>query len=160
MCPHSRIFFGPSKTHSKVRVSAAKKQMQATRGDLFPSLSLFAGYGTSYFETNVDEDGNVIPFKTQFNDNQSKFVGAQLNIPITNGWANHSRVKQQKIAYMQAKNNLEIQEQELFKLLKLLIYQVLNLSVVLTLAYSFKKFLIECSKLKGLIRALFFYLSL
>jgi len=113
--------FVPLVKAQEYRVSAAKKQMQAVRGDLFPSLSLFAGYGTSYFETNVDEDGNVIPFKTQFNDNQSKFVGAQLNIPITNGWANHSRVKQQKIAYMQAKNNLEIQEQELFKLLQQLV---------------------------------------
>jgi len=113
--------FVPLVKAQEYRVSAAKKQMQAVRGDLFPSLSLFAGYGTSYFETNVDEDGNVIPFKTQFNDNQSKFVGAQLSIPITNGWANHSRVKQQKIAYMQAKNNLEIQEQELFKLLQQLV---------------------------------------
>ena len=113
--------FVPLVKAQEYRVSAAKKQMQAVRGDLFPSLSLFAGYGTSYFETNVDENGNVIPFKTQFNDNQSKFVGAQLNIPISNGWANHSRVKQQKIAYMQAKNNLEIQEQELFKLLQQLV---------------------------------------
>lgn len=113
--------FVPLVKSQEYRVTAAKKQLQATRGDLFPSLSLFAGYGTSYFETNVDENGNVIPFKTQFNDNQAKFVGAQLNIPISNGWANHSRVKQQKIAYMQAKNNLEIQEQELFQLLQQLV---------------------------------------
>ena len=113
--------FVPLVKAQEYRVTAAKKQMQATRGDLFPSLSLFAGYGTSYFETNVDENGNVIPFKTQFNDNQSKFVGAQLNIPISNGWANHSRVKQQKITYLQAKNNLEIQEQELFQLLQQLV---------------------------------------
>lgn len=113
--------FVPLVKSQEYRVTAAKKQLQATRGDLFPSLSLFAGYGTSYFETNMDENGNVIPFKTQFNDNQSKFVGAQLNIPISNGWANHSRVKQQKIAYMQAKNNLEIQEQELFQLLQQLV---------------------------------------
>ncbi|MEC8832183.1 MAG: TolC family protein [Bacteroidota bacterium] len=113
--------FVPLVKSQEYRVTAAKKQLQATRGSLLPSLALFAGYGTSYFETNVDENGNVIPFKTQFNDNQSKFVGAQLNIPISNGWANHSRVKQQKIAYMQAKNNLEIQEQELFQLLQQLV---------------------------------------
>ncbi|MBO0330858.1 TolC family protein [[Muricauda] lutisoli] len=113
--------FVPLVKSQEYRVTAAKKQLQATRGGLFPSLALFAGYGTSYFETNVDENGNVIPFRTQFNDNQSKFVGAQLNIPISNGWTNHSRVKQQKIAYMQAKNNLEIQEQELFQLLQQLV---------------------------------------
>ncbi|NDV14686.1 TolC family protein [Muricauda sp. TY007] len=113
--------FVPLVKSQEYRVTAAKKQLQATRGGLFPSLALFAGYGTSYFETNVDENGNVIPFRTQFNDNQSKFVGAQLNIPISNGWANHSQVKQQKIAYLQAKNNLEIQEQELFQLLQQLV---------------------------------------
>ncbi|WP_421802070.1 TolC family protein [Flagellimonas sp.] len=113
--------FVPLVKSQEYRVTAAKKQLQATRGGLFPSLSLFAGYGTSYFETNVDENGNVIPFRTQFSDNTSKFVGAQLNIPISNGWSNHSRVKQQKIAYMQAKNNLEIQEQELFQLLQQLV---------------------------------------
>tara|TARA_R110002096_G_scaffold12996_10_gene46480 strand:- start:1434 stop:2798 length:1365 start_codon:yes stop_codon:yes gene_type:complete len=113
--------FVPLVKSQEYRVTAAKKQLQATRGGLFPSLSLFAGYGTGYFETNVDENGNVIPFRTQFSDNTSKFVGAQLNIPISNGWSNHSRVKQQKIAYMQAKNNLEIQEQELFQLLQQLV---------------------------------------
>jgi len=113
--------FVPLVKSQEYRVTAAKKQLQATRGGLFPSLSLFAGYGTSYFETNVDENGNVIPFRTQFSDNTSKFVGAQLNIPISNGWSNHSRVKQRKIAYMQAKNNLEIQEQELFQLLQQLV---------------------------------------
>jgi len=113
--------FVPLVKSQEYRVTAAKKQLQATRGGLFPSLSLFVAYGTSYFETNVDENGNVIPFRTQFSDNTSKFVGAQLNIPISNGWSNHSRVKQQKIAYMQAKNNLEIQEQELFQLLQQLV---------------------------------------
>jgi outer membrane protein TolC len=113
--------FVPLVKSQEYRVTAAKKQLHATRGSLFPSLSLVAGYGTSYFETNVDENGNVIPFKTQFNDNTSKFVGAQLNIPISNGWSAHSRAKQQKIAYMQAKNNLEIQEQELFKLIQQLV---------------------------------------
>lgn len=113
--------FVPLVKSQEYRVSAAKKQLQATRGTLYPSLSLTAGYGTSYFETNVDENGNVIPFKTQFDDNASKYMGAQLNIPISNGWSAHSRVKQQKIAYLQEKNNLEIQEQELFKLLQQLV---------------------------------------
>ncbi len=113
--------FVPLVKSQEYRVSAAKKQMQATRGGLFPSLSLVAGYGTSYFETNTDDDGNIIPFRSQFKDNTSKFVGAELSIPISNGWANHSRVKQQKIAYLQAKNNLEIQEQELFQLIQQLV---------------------------------------
>ncbi len=121
--------FVPLVKSQEYRVSAAKKQLQATRGTLYPSLSLTAGYGTSYFETNVDENGNIIPFKTQFNDNASKYMGAQLNIPISNGWSAHSRVKQQKIAYLQEKNNLEIQEQELFRLLQQLVQDNLSFTV-------------------------------
>ncbi|RUA17192.1 MAG: TolC family protein [Flavobacteriia bacterium] len=121
--------FVPLVKSQEYRVSAAKKQLQATRGTLYPSLSLTAGYGTSYFETNVDENGNIIPFRTQFNDNASKYMGAQLNIPISNGWSAHSRVKQQKIAYLQEKNNLEIQEQELFRLLQQLVQDNLSFTV-------------------------------
>ncbi|WP_318343822.1 TolC family protein [Flagellimonas baculiformis] len=121
--------FVPLVKSQEYRVTAAKKQLQATQGLLFPSLSLIAGYRTSYFETNTDENGNIIPFKTQFTDNQSKFVGAQLNIPISNGWSAHSRVKQQKIAYLQEKNNLEIQEQELFRLLQQLVQDNLSFTV-------------------------------
>ncbi|SNY94913.1 TolC family protein [Flagellimonas pacifica] len=113
--------FVPLVKSQEFRVNAAKKQLQSTRGGLYPSLSVIAGIGTSYFETNVDDDGNLIPFRTQFKDNTSKFVGAELSIPLSNGWSNRSRVKQQKIAYLQAKNNLEIQEQELFQLLQQLV---------------------------------------
>nr|WP_299487174.1 TolC family protein [uncultured Allomuricauda sp.] len=113
--------FVPLVKSQEFRMNAAKKQLHSIRGGLYPSLALIAGIGTSYFETNVDDNGNLIPFRTQFKDNTSKFVGAELNIPISNGWSNRSRVKQQKIAYLQAKNNLEIQEQELFQLLQQLV---------------------------------------
>ena len=113
--------FVPLIKSQEYRVRAAKKDLQASRGSLYPSLALVAGYGTGYFETNVDENGRVIPFKTQFNDNTSKYVGVQLSVPISNGWSAHSQVKQQKIAFLREQNNLEIQEQELFKLLQQLL---------------------------------------
>ncbi|UII81689.1 TolC family protein [Flagellimonas sp. CMM7] len=103
------------------RVKAAKKQLQATRGGLFPSLSLVAGMRTRFSETNTDDNEETIPFKDQFDDNLARFVGAELSVPISLGWANQSRVKQQKIAYLQAKNNLEIQEQQLFQIIQQLV---------------------------------------
>ena len=113
--------FVPIVKSQEFRVVAAKKQLQSTRGGLFPSLSFAAGIGTGYFETREDENGNTISFREQFKDNTSKYIGATLSVPLSNGWANRSRVKQQKIAYLQAKNNLEIQEQELFQLLQQLV---------------------------------------
>lgn len=105
--------FIPLVKAQELRTKAAKKQLAAERGNLYPSLSMFAGYRTGYFETTVDSLGLTIPFKNQFRDNASEFIGVSLNIPLTNGWSRRSRVKQQKIAFKRAQNNLEIQEQEL-----------------------------------------------
>ncbi|SHG56693.1 Outer membrane efflux protein [Flagellimonas flava] len=113
--------FVPLVKAQDLRTKAAKKQMQATRGSLYPSLTVIASLNSGFSETNRDDNDMVIPFRQQLGDNFSRFVGAELNVPLSMGWANRSRVKQQKIAYLQAKNNLEIQEQELFQLLQQLV---------------------------------------
>ncbi len=105
----------------ELRTKAAKKQVAVARGDLYPSLSLFAGYQTGYFETNINDMGEVIPFRNQIKDNAAQFVGVSLNVPISNGWSNRSRVKQQKVEFLRAKNNLDIQKQELFQLIQQLV---------------------------------------
>jgi len=152
--------FVPIVKSQEFRVLAAKKQLQSTRGGLFPSLSFNAGIGTGYFETRKDENGNTIPFKIQFNDNISKYIGASLSVPISNGWANRSRVKQQKIVYLQAKNNLEIQEQELLQFLQ----QLIQIHNALNTEYAQSKKKVQTQELaftiaqkryeKGLINAL------
>ncbi|WP_298477413.1 TolC family protein [uncultured Maribacter sp.] len=114
--------FLPTIKAQELRVKAAKKEIKAARGALYPSLRLFAGIGTGYFETNTSEATNeVIPFKTQIEDNMSKRVGVSLNVPISDKWSRRSRVKQQKIAYMRANNNLKIQEQQLYQTIQQLI---------------------------------------
>jgi len=107
----------------ELRTKAAKKQVAIARGNLYPSLSLFGGVGTGYFETTRDTLGTTIPFRDQFRDNTFQFVGLSLSVPISNGWSGRSRVKQQKIAYKQAQNNLDIQEQELQQTIQQLVQE-------------------------------------
>ncbi len=113
--------FVPLVKSQEYRVKAAKKQLQSTRGTLYPSIRVVAGMSSRFSETNTDDNDVIVPFSDQISDNFARFVGAELSIPITNGWSNRSRVKQQKIAYLQAKNNLVIQEQELFQLIQQLV---------------------------------------
>ncbi|WP_435623942.1 TolC family protein [Flagellimonas sp.] len=113
--------FVPIVKSQEYRVKAAKKQLQSTRGTLYPSLRVVAGMSSRFSETNTDDNDNVVPFSDQIGENFARFVGAELSIPLTNGWSNRSRVKQQKIAYLQAKNNLKLQEQELFQLIQQLV---------------------------------------
>lgn len=111
------------------RTRAAKKQIAVARGELYPSLSLFGGYGTGYYETTRDSLGTTIPFRDQFRDNTFQFVGVSLNIPISNGWSSRSRVKQQKIAHLRARNTYDVQEQELYRTIQLLVQEYESLEV-------------------------------
>ncbi|MFS4494261.1 TolC family protein [Maribacter sp. 2308TA10-17] len=107
--------FLPVLKAQEFRAKAAKKQVAVARGRLYPSLLAFAGIGTGYFETTRDTLGNTLPFREQFRDNTSQFIGVRLNVPISNGWSARSRVKQAKIDRLRAENNLEIQEQVVFQ---------------------------------------------
>ena len=117
------VEFIPFIKAQELRTRAAKKKVAVARGYLYPSLSFGAGYGTGYFETNTNNEGKIIPFSTQIKDNTSRYIGFSLNVPISNKWSNRSRVKQQKIALLRAQNNLEIQEQELYKTIQQLVQE-------------------------------------
>jgi len=115
------LTFSPTIKAQEFRVNAAKKNIAIARGNLYPSLSFSAGYGTGFFETNIDASGKVIPFHTQIKDNASQFIGFSLRIPISERWSKRSQIKQQKIALLRSKNNLSIQKQELNKIIQELI---------------------------------------
>jgi len=116
--------FIPSIKAQELRVKAAKKQLAAARGQLSPLLQLQGGISTGYFETQVDTiTGETIPFRDQFRDNTAQYIGASMSVPIFNGWASRSAVKQQKIALNRAKNNAKIQEQELNQIIQQLVQE-------------------------------------
>ena len=115
----------------ELRAKAAKKQVAVSRGRLYPSLSFFAGIGTGYFETTRDTLGNTLPFRQQFRDNTSQYLGVNLSVPISNGWSARSQVKQSKIEKLRAENNLKTQEQELFQTIQQLVQDYNSLVVEL-----------------------------
>ncbi|MFX0556412.1 TolC family protein [Maribacter sp. CXY002] len=144
----------------ELRAKAAKKQVAVSRGRLYPSLSLFAGVRTGYFETRQDTLGSTLPFREQFRDNTSQYIGVSFSVPISNGWSARSRVKQSKIERLRAENNLKTQEQVLFQTIQQLVQD--HNSLLVELAQSNKK--VEAQNLaftiaqkryeKGLINAL------
>lgn len=121
--------FMPILKAQQLRAKAAKKQLDVERGRLFPSLSLFAGIGTGYFETTRDSLGSTVPFRDQFRDNTFQFIGLSLNVPISNAWSAQSRIKQQKIERLRAENNLEVQEQVIFQTIQQLVQEYESLLV-------------------------------
>ncbi|GAA4115603.1 TolC family protein [Aquimarina addita] len=126
--------FMPIIKAGKFREEAAKKQLAVERGKLYPTLSLFTGYGTGYYETITDSLGVIIPYRDQFRDNSFQFIGLSLSIPISNGWSSRSSIKQQKIAQLRAENDLAIQEQELYETIQDIVqqYEALQIEYIQT----------------------------
>jgi len=121
--------FMPIVKARELQVEAAQKKVAAARGELFPSLSLFGGYGTGFYETTRDSLGETVAFRDQFRDNTFRFIGLSLNVPISNGWSGRSRIKQQKIERLRAQNNLDIQRQELYQTVQTLVQDYNSLVV-------------------------------
>lgn len=95
---------------------ALKKQLQANKSEFFPSLSVFGGYSTGYFETNIDPvTGNTIEFQKQITDNASQYVGFSLQIPVFNQWNTRSKIKQQRLNLEQRDLVIKQSEQELYQ---------------------------------------------
>jgi len=84
------------------RAESAARAVKAAKGQLYPTLWLNGGYGTSYSSLNTNDS-----YKSQLTNNRGSFVGVGLDIPIFNNFFARNRVK---VAKLTLKNN-ELQAQ-------------------------------------------------
>ncbi|XOV91744.1 MAG: TolC family protein [Bacteroidota bacterium] len=87
-------------------LNAAKKQLNAARSSLSPSLSAYANWGTGYLETRTNANGDLIPYGEQLNLNGRTGYGLSLNIPVFNQLNRRNTIQQAKINHEEAENNL------------------------------------------------------
>jgi outer membrane protein len=74
-----------------LQAKSAEKAVQASRGLLFPSLSLNGSANSNYSSSAQSKYGK------QLNDNFSTTVALSLRIPIFNAWVGRNRIKLAKI---------------------------------------------------------------
>jgi len=96
---------------SESNVELAKQDVKIAKGAYLPTLSAFFQYGTRYSDVTQlpNESGGV--YTPNFSDQLWIFdgisYGAQLNIPIFNGWNVRNNVKRTSIGLEKAKLQLE-----------------------------------------------------
>jgi outer membrane protein len=76
--------------------------VKAARGGLFPTVSLGAGYNTSYQSIFVDTANKKIPYFDQLKNNRGTNVGVGVYIPFMSGFQNRNRLSLSKIALKEA----------------------------------------------------------
>ncbi len=96
---------------SQANVELAEKDLEISKGARYPSLNAFFNYGTRYSDVTVIPDRNGVPFTPSFKDQLWIFdgisYGAQLNVPIFNGFSTRNNIKRSVINVEKAKVQFE-----------------------------------------------------
>ena len=99
----------PQIRSAELSLEKSKYDYKIQKGNLYPSLSFSAGYGT-YFSDNQQQ-----AFFTQFNENRNPSVGFTLSIPIFNGWRTRNAVRNAKLNITRGELELKKSHQQLYK---------------------------------------------
>ena len=99
---------------SEKNVELAEKDLEISKGAYLPSIGAFFQYGTRYSDVAEIPVAGSVPlefFTPSFTDQLWIFdgvsYGAQLNVPIFNGWSTRNGVKRSKINLERAKVQYE-----------------------------------------------------
>lgn len=99
----------PSVRKSEISLQQSQTQLKIQKGAALPTLSISAGYGTYY------SDSQNAAFFTQFNNNRNPSVGLSLSIPVFNNWRNSTAVKNARSSVRKSEIGQEMAHQELLK---------------------------------------------
>ncbi|WP_036151951.1 TolC family protein [Maribacter forsetii] len=89
-------------------VELAQKDLEIAKGTKYPTVAAFINYNTRYSDQNNDPfTGEKIPFKDQLYINDGISYGAQMNIPIFNGWSVRNNIKRSQISVDMAQIEFE-----------------------------------------------------
>lgn len=111
----------PEYRSAEAGVEVAKRDLQMARSSYYPTLSLSAGYGTSYSGARQkavqNPDGTyryeAYPFFRQYLDNGSSYLSLSLNIPIFSGMSTRNSIRRAKNASLDAQYALQAVKKQL-----------------------------------------------
>lgn len=102
---------------AKTNLEIAEKNVAIAKGGFQPTLQGFYNFNTriSYADTYTVSNGVAVahpaaPFGQQFTDNKGQAFGAQLSIPIFNGWSARNNVERSKVSLEKSKIAVEQEE--------------------------------------------------
>lgn len=102
----SSAFQLPQIKQSEIAVNSAKRDVSIAQSSFWPTVSLNAGYGSTFSNARTRTDGEAYNFRNQFRDNMSSYVTLSLNIPILSAITTSNNVKQKKLACTRAEYEL------------------------------------------------------
>lgn len=89
----------PNIMAAQLRIQSEVENLQATKANYYPNISLGASYNTDFNDQSRDPlTGNQISFWNQLDNNRRAYFGARLTIPIFDRLSVRNSVKMQELA--------------------------------------------------------------
>ncbi len=104
----------PGLQSAQANFESMRQYVDIARARLYPSLVFNASANTGFFETNRDNTGKTIPFRSQVNNNRSQFTGVSLQIPVFSRGSSRSEVRKAKLYLEEAETYLEQTKQQIW----------------------------------------------
>lgn len=102
----SSAFHLPQILQKELAIDIAKKDVSIAQSAFWPTVSLNAGYGSTFSNARTRTGGETYNFRDQFRDNMSSYVTLSLNIPILGAITTSNNVRQKKLACTRAEYEL------------------------------------------------------
>ena len=102
----SSAFQLPQIKQGELAIDIAERDVSIAQSSFWPTISLNAGYGSTFSNARTRTGGEPYNFRDQFRDNMSSYVTLSLNIPILSAITTSNNVKQKKLACTQAEYEL------------------------------------------------------
>ena len=102
----SSAFQLPQIKQGELAIDIAKSDVFIAQSSFWPTVSLNAGYGSTFSNARTRPEGTDYNFRDQFRDNMSSYVTLSLNIPILSAVTTSNNVKQKKLACTRAEYEL------------------------------------------------------
>ena len=87
----------PKMEAANLRLEQSYRDVKATKSAWYPSLSLFAGYSTGYYNY-FSSERETLPFADQLSNNGRTSLGVRLSVPIFNAMQTKYRVEITKLS--------------------------------------------------------------
>ena len=103
----------PEIKSAETLLHSSEQSLKLAKSSLFPTLSLQAGIGSSYFY--LYNSGKNMMLKEQLPQNLGQYISLSLTIPIFNRMSDINNIKQSKISLENKKLTLQETQKKLFK---------------------------------------------
>lgn len=113
----------PALRAARQNIKVAEDAVTLAKSGYLPTLSFNAGLGSSYYTVSGDKSKS---FGSQMRDNFSKNIGFSLSVPIFDAFSTRNQVRQAKVRKQTAQIQLEQQQSELHKAIRLAYQQALG----------------------------------